>query len=52
MNFTKMHGTGNDFIVITEEEAVNIEDFSSFSYKACNRHYGIGADGVIFILSS
>jgi len=52
MKFTKMHGAGNDFIVINEEEAKNIESFGSFSSKVCHRHYGIGADGVILVLSS
>ncbi|OQA20292.1 MAG: Diaminopimelate epimerase [bacterium ADurb.Bin363] len=47
-----MHGLGNDFIIITATEAEKINSFSHFSLKACNRHFGIGADGVIFVLTS
>jgi len=50
VEFTKYHGLGNDFIlidnraksepIITPEQAVQL----------CDRHFGIGADGVIFAL--
>jgi len=52
--FVKMHGAGNDFILIDEREqqyfAEGKEDRASFTQDACNRHFGIGADGAIFIL--
>ncbi|MEQ8167379.1 MAG: diaminopimelate epimerase [Candidatus Eremiobacterota bacterium] len=50
MNFVKMHGLGNDFIIIDGKNFSHT--CSLFSLKACNRHMGIGADGVIFILPS
>jgi diaminopimelate epimerase len=46
--FTKMHGLGNDFIVI--EDLASELDFSSDAVQwFCNRHFGIGADGIILI---
>jgi diaminopimelate epimerase len=44
MNFTKYHGTGNDFILIDHEP----KDPSKLSIQMCDRHMGIGADGLIF----
>jgi diaminopimelate epimerase len=44
--FVKMQGAGNDFIVI--DHAVGI-DYSVFARKACDRHMGIGADGVMVL---
>lgn len=46
MQFTKYQGTGNDFVLIelTQAEA----DISAeLAIKLCDRHFGIGADGVI-----
>ena len=52
ISFTKMSGTGNDFIFIDETKNpglnVNIEMVS----KLCNRKNGIGADGIITIHNS
>ncbi|MBW9170713.1 diaminopimelate epimerase [Clostridium estertheticum] len=51
MNFTKMQGTGNDFIVIEDlEEKYN--DLGVLSKKLCDRHYGIGADGILVVRKS
>ncbi|MDD5455485.1 MAG: diaminopimelate epimerase [Candidatus Margulisbacteria bacterium] len=53
MNFTKMQGTGNDFIIINGfKELVNGINWPALSRKLCDRHYGIGADGVILALRS
>lgn len=51
MKFTKMHGAGNDYIYINcfEETVENPEELS---IKLSNRHFGIGADGLILIMSS
>lgn len=51
MQFTKMNGLGNDFIVIYGE-AVLTEHASELAVKACNRNFGIGADGLVYILPS
>ena len=52
IDFTKMHGLGNDYIYIELLENKNIiahEDFPRITRYLCNRHFGDGADGVIFI---
>jgi diaminopimelate epimerase len=48
LKFTKMVATGNDFIMIDNRRNV-IYDRDGFARKYCDRHFGIGADGVIFI---
>src|SRR5215210_764805 len=45
MRFTKMHGVGNDFVVLDPEEAGR--DLPALARKACDRHFGIGADGIL-----
>jgi len=54
IKFTKMHGLGNDFILIDclDRELGNHPFLSNLSKKLCDRHFGIGADGLILILSS
>lgn len=45
---TKMQGCGNDFVVIDygEYEKSGL-DMSELAKKACDRHFGLGADGMI-----
>lgn len=51
LNFTKMQGTGNDFIVIEDlEEKYN--DLGVLAKKLCDRHYGIGGDGILVVRRS
>jgi diaminopimelate epimerase len=51
MNFTKMHGLGNDFIIIAGESKLP-ELASELAIKLCDRFFGIGADGLVYILPS
>ena len=51
IKFQKFHGTGNDFIILRESD-LNFEDYSELAKKVCNRHYGIGADGMIIVSES
>lgn len=51
MKFTKMHGLGNDFIVIAGLKRLP-EQAPSLAIAWCDRHFGIGADGVVYILPS
>ncbi|MBW7474171.1 diaminopimelate epimerase [Paenibacillus oenotherae] len=51
MNFTKMHGLGNDFIVIEGESSLP-DNASELALQLCNRYFGIGADGLVYILPS
>ncbi|MEI6158152.1 MAG: diaminopimelate epimerase, partial [Atribacterota bacterium] len=52
MHFIKMQGLGNDFILINEKEAEKIVSYGPFARKMCDRHFGIGADGMIVVLPS
>lgn len=49
INFTKMHGAGNDYIYINGF-LQNIDDPFGFSIFASDRHFGIGGDGIVLIL--
>lgn len=51
MNFTKMHGLGNDFIVVAGEKELPA-GADQLAIQLCNRFFSIGADGVVFILPS
>jgi diaminopimelate epimerase len=51
MNFTKMHGLGNDFIVVHGESKLP-DNASQLAIDLCNRFFGIGADGLVYILPS
>ena len=48
--FTKYHGLGNDFILIDNRHSNNPLISPEQAVKMCDRHFGIGADGVIFAL--
>jgi len=49
VNFTKLHGNGNDFILIDEYNEEIVKDKSAFARKYCDRRFGIGADGVLYL---
>ena len=51
MKFTKWQGTGNDFVIVNGFEET-ISDYSAKAVEVCDRHYGIGADGLIMVLPS
>ncbi len=49
MNFVKMHGLGNDFIIVQEttwDEALFLQPHAE---RLCDRRFGIGADGLVVI---
>lgn len=50
IEFTKYHGLGNDFILIDNRSSSTPVITSEEAVKLCDRHFGIGADGVIFAL--
>jgi len=45
MRFTKAHGLGNDFILVAEKDAP--ADRAEWARRLCDRHRGIGGDGVV-----
>lgn len=48
IKFTKMQGCGNDFIIIDHEEALKVDMHKDKLAKIlCDRHFGVGADGLI-----
>src|SRR5659263_675566 len=51
VHFTKLHGNGNDFILIDEYNDKVIEDNekAAFALKYCDRRFAIGADGVLYL---
>jgi diaminopimelate epimerase len=50
MRFTKMQGAGNDFVVVrTADEE---RDWSVLAARICDRHKGVGADGLLLLLPS
>lgn len=51
MEFTKMHGLGNDFIIVYGENELP-EGVAELAIQLCNRFFGIGADGLVYILPS
>jgi diaminopimelate epimerase len=46
MNFTKLQGAGNDFVLV---EADGKRDWSRLAKAMCHRHFGIGADGLLLL---
>ncbi|HTZ17282.1 MAG TPA: diaminopimelate epimerase [Dissulfurispiraceae bacterium] len=51
VHFTKMHGTGNDFIVVDCRRS-ELRDPSGFATKYCNRRFGVGADQLLLLYPS
>ena len=51
MRFTKMHGLGNDYIYVNCFEE-KVENPAILAVAVSDRHYGIGADGLILIIPS
>ncbi len=50
MQFTKMHGAGNDFIIINNIlEKIKEEDFPHIALSLCKRRLSLGADGIMFV---
>jgi len=51
--FTKVHGLGNDFILVNINEVKNLpDDLAGLAIKICDRHFGVGADGLVLVGSS
>jgi diaminopimelate epimerase len=51
IEFTKGHGTGNDFVLFLDPEG-EINLTQAQIAKICDRHFGVGADGLIRVVKS
>src|SRR4030066_1336466 len=51
ITFTKMHGLGNDFILI-DCRHVTLNNLPELSKTLCHRRFGVGADQMLLLLSS
>lgn len=50
--FTKVSGAGNDFLIVdirSSQKKLSLQKKRSIVRAACNRHFGVGADGMIFL---
>lgn len=54
IKFEKYHGLGNDFVIFNYkdlmENNIKEENFSDLAVKVCDRHTGIGADGMMVLV--
>ena len=49
MRFAKMHGLGNDFVMVNGFKEKLPDDLNRLAIAVCDRHLGIGADGLIVL---
>ncbi len=49
MRFTKLHGLGNDFVVVCPDEDLDTPTISEMARRMCERHVGVGADGLLLL---
>lgn len=47
--FEKMHGLGNDFVLLERRNLPNGIDEQKLAKILCNRNFGVGADGIIIV---
>lgn len=49
MEFVKMHGLGNDFIIVKMDSWTQADCLQPYAQPLCDRHQGIGADGLVAV---
>ena len=49
MRFTKAHSLGNDFLIVDGDENAAVPDAAALARRVCERHTGVGADGLILV---
>jgi diaminopimelate epimerase len=52
IKFTKAQGMGNDFLIIEVEDIAVLETANELARQMCERNYGAGADGIVFVRRS
>lgn len=50
--FIKMHGLGNDFVIMNFMMGEPDRDWAAEARQICDRHFGVGADGLVLLLPS
>lgn len=49
IKFTKAQGMGNDFLIVQVEDVATLAAPTDLARQMCDRYYGAGADGVVFV---
>lgn len=53
IKFSKLQGIGNDFIIIdSRQEKLESQNLKEMAISMCDRHFGIGADGLLIVWPS
>ncbi|ACN16826.1 DapF [Desulforapulum autotrophicum HRM2] len=54
LNFTKMEGLGNDFVMLDDRNGAIVQTvpYPVLAKKLCSRRFGVGGDGIIIIIDS
>ena len=53
MKFWKMHGLGNDYVVIDNRSAkIGDREAAALALKLCERRFSVGADGILYVSNS
>ncbi|MBI2863294.1 MAG: diaminopimelate epimerase [Chloroflexi bacterium] len=53
MRFAKMHGIGNDYVVIDARQDSDLRrDWPAVARTLCDRHFGVGSDGLVLVIPS
>jgi diaminopimelate epimerase len=52
MKFSKLQATGNDFILVDTLTGLGEGDWGELARAMCDRHFGVGADGLILVQNS
>lgn len=49
IDFAKVHSLGNDFLIVGQEDAAEVPSIGDLARRVCERHTGVGADGLLLI---
>ncbi|MEZ5427272.1 MAG: diaminopimelate epimerase [Pyrinomonadaceae bacterium] len=49
ISFCKLHGFGNDYIVVEKSELTGDADLGELTRRMCHRHTGVGGDGIALL---
>jgi diaminopimelate epimerase len=52
LTLTKHHGLGNDFLVVFDDQPLPARDTAALAVELCERHRGVGADGLIVAVTT